>query len=191
MIYSQWILAQRDELHQNKQFICLLHVIFRLYRCYFHKPDLLTGASIYGTGRVFIYKGNINTSAQQSVCYCHINITVDDMFRLSRSHHQVHTRIHKTIQIYAYEWDPITFTNGSYTTHLFCRLQPAKRTPPNTSRSKNSNTQRTENKTTDVVIHQHSRRLLKMDILISETCWAHNKWNKITKDIKLVFHSTY
>ena len=29
---------------------------------------------------------------------------------------------------------------------------------------------RTENKTTDVVIHQHSRRLLKMDILMSETC---------------------
>ena len=56
-------------------------------------------------------------------------------------------------------------------------LQPAKRTPPNISRSKNSNTQRTENKTTDVVTHQHSRRLLKMDILMSETCWAHNKWN--------------
>jgi len=32
-----------------------------------------------------------------------------------------------------------------------------------------------QNKTTDVVIHQHSRKLLKMDILMSETCWAHNK----------------
>jgi len=61
----------------------------------------------------------------------------------------------------------------------FCRLQPAKRTPPNISRNKSSNTQRTENKTTDVVIHQHSRRLLKMDILMSETCWPHNKLNKI------------
>ena len=69
-------------------------------------------------------------------------------------------------------------------------LQPAKRTPPNISRSKNSNTQWTEKKTTDVVIHQHSRRLLKMDILMSETCWAHNKWNKIASDIKLVFHSS-
>ena len=69
-------------------------------------------------------------------------------------------------------------------------LQPAKRTPPNTSRTKSSNTQRTENKTTDVVNHQHSRKLLKMDILMSETCWAHNKWNKITSDIKLVFHSS-
>ena len=54
-----------------------------------------------------------------------------------------------------------------------------------------SNTQGTENKTTDVVIHQHSRKLLMMDILMSETCWAHNKWNKIASDIKLVFHSSY
>jgi len=46
------------------------------------------------------------------------------------------------------------------------------------------------NKTTDVVIHQHSRKLLKMDTLMSETCWAHNKGNKIASDIKLVFHSS-
>ena len=69
-------------------------------------------------------------------------------------------------------------------------LQPAKRTPPNTNRNQSSNTQRTEKKTTDVVIHQHSRRLLKMDILTSETCWAHNKLNKIASDIKLVFRSS-
>ena len=31
-------------------------------------------------------------------------------------------------------------------------------------------TKRTENKTTDVVIQQHSRKLLKMDILMFETC---------------------
>ena len=48
--------------------------------------------------------------------------------------------------------------------------QPAKRTPQKIARTKSSNTQRTENKTTDVVIHQHSRKLLKMDILMSETC---------------------
>ena len=53
----------------------------------------------------------------------------------------------------------------------------------------NSNTQRTENKTTDVVIQQHSRKLLMMDILMSETCWVHKKWNKIASDIKLVFYS--
>jgi len=29
-----------------------------------------------------------------------------------------------------------------------------------------------------------------MDILMSETCWAHNKWNKIASDIKLVFYSS-
>ena len=33
-----------------------------------------------------------------------------------------------------------------------------------------SNTQRTENKTTDVTIQQHSRKLLIIDILMSETC---------------------
>jgi hypothetical protein len=70
-------------------------------------------------------------------------------------------------------------------------LQPATRTPPNISRSKNCKTQRSENKTTDVVIHQQSRRLLKMDILMSETCWAHNNWNKITSDIKLVSFLNY
>jgi len=32
------------------------------------------------------------------------------------------------------------------------------------------NTQRTENKTTDMAIQQHSRKLLIMDILMSETC---------------------
>jgi hypothetical protein len=53
-----------------------------------------------------------------------------------------------------------------------------------------SNTQRTENKTTDVVNQQHSRNLLMLDILTSETCWAHKKWNKIASDIKLVFHSS-
>jgi hypothetical protein len=42
--------------------------------------------------------------------------------------------------------------------------------PPNTSRTKSANTQRTENKTTDVVIHQHSRKILMMDIVMSETC---------------------
>ena len=50
-----------------------------------------------------------------------------------------------------------------------------------------SNTQRTENKTADVVIQQHSRKLLMMDILMSETCWVHKKWNKTASDIKLVF----
>jgi len=53
-----------------------------------------------------------------------------------------------------------------------------------------ANTQRTENKTTDVVIQQQSRKLLMMDILISETCWAHKKWNKTASDIKLVFYSS-
>ena len=55
---------------------------------------------------------------------------------------------------------------------------------------RNSNTYRTKNNMTDVVIQQNSRKLLMMDILMSETCWAHKKWNKIASDIKLVFYSS-
>jgi len=61
-------------------------------------------------------------------------------------------------------------------------------TPTQTHR--NSNTHRTKNNTANVVIQQNSRKLLMMDILISETCWAHKKWKKITSDIKLVFYSS-
>ena len=53
-----------------------------------------------------------------------------------------------------------------------------------------SNTQRTETKATDAVSQQHSRKLLMMDILMSETCWAHKKWNITASDIKLVFYSS-
>ena len=55
---------------------------------------------------------------------------------------------------------------------------------------RNSNTHRTKNNTTNVVIQQISCKLLMMDILMSETCWAHKKWNKIASDIKLVFYSS-
>ena len=55
---------------------------------------------------------------------------------------------------------------------------------------RNSNTHRTKNNTTNVVLQQNSRRLLMMDILMSETCWAHKKWNKIASEIKLVFYSS-
>jgi len=41
-----------------------------------------------------------------------------------------------------------------------------------------------------VVIQQNSRKLLMVDILMSETFWAHKQWNKIANDIKLVFYSS-
>jgi len=55
---------------------------------------------------------------------------------------------------------------------------------------RNSNTHRTKNITTNVLIQQNSRKLLMMDILMSETYWVHKKWNKIAIDIKLVFYSS-
>jgi len=55
---------------------------------------------------------------------------------------------------------------------------------------RNSNTHRTKNNTTNAVIQQNSRKLLMMDILMSETCWAHKKWNKTASDFKFVFYSS-
>jgi len=55
---------------------------------------------------------------------------------------------------------------------------------------RNSNTHRTKNNTTNVLIQQNSCKLMMMDILMSETCWAHKKWNKIASDIKLIFYSS-
>ena len=55
---------------------------------------------------------------------------------------------------------------------------------------RNSNTHWTKNNTTYMVIQQNSRKLLMMDILMSETCWAYKKWNKIASDIMLVFYSS-
>ena len=46
------------------------------------------------------------------------------------------------------------------------------------------------NKITDVVIQHHSRRLLNMDILMFETCWANISEIKTTSDIKLLFNSS-
>jgi hypothetical protein len=44
-----------------------------------------------------------------------------------------------------------------------------------------------------VLTHGKQRLIFEewmMDILMSETCWAHKKENKIASDIKLVFHSS-
>ena len=42
--------------------------------------------------------------------------------------------------------------------------------------------------TTNVVIQQNSRKILMMDILVSEICWV--KWNKIASDIMLVYYAS-
>jgi len=64
--------------------------------------------------------------------------------------------------------------------------QPATRTP-----HRNTNTHRTKNNTTNVIIQENSPKLLMMDILMSETCWAHKKWNKNSKwhQVGLLFSS--
>jgi len=50
---------------------------------------------------------------------------------------------------------------------------PASAGSPDTTRAEphpNSNTQQAKNKTSNVEVQQHSRKLLKMDILLPETC---------------------
>jgi len=59
----------------------------------------------------------------------------------------------------------------------------------NPTTPKHQHTSNKEN-ATKVVIQQNSHKLLMMDILMSETCWAHKKWNKIASDIKLVSYSS-
>ena len=49
-----------------------------------------------------------------------------------------------------------------------------------TTTSKHQHTSKQEH-TTNVVIQQNSRKLLMMDIFMSETFWAHKKWNKNSK----------
>ena len=49
-------------------------------------------------------------------------------------------------------------------------LQPATRILLKTIRTKSPTRSETRIKTTNVVIQQHSRKLLMMDILMSETC---------------------
>ena len=41
-----------------------------------------------------------------------------------------------------------------------------------------------------LVLQASACKLLMMDILMSETCWAYKKWNKIASDVKLVFNSS-
>jgi len=67
-------------------------------------------------------------------------------------------------------------------------LEAAPRIPLQPNHTKSPTYIETKNNTINVVIQQNSRKLLMMDILMSEICWVHKKWNKITSDIKLLFY---
>ena len=55
---------------------------------------------------------------------------------------------------------------------------------------RNSNTHRNKNIRPMWWFNRKIRRFLMMHVLMSETCWAHKKWNKIPSDIKLVSYSS-
>jgi len=71
-----------------------------------------------------------------------------------------------------------------------CQASDCNTNTTPTQPHRNSNTLRSKNNTTNVVIQQNSHKLLMMDILMSETCWAHKKWNKVAGDIMLVIYSS-
>ena len=54
--------------------------------------------------------------------------------------------------------------------NLNCRSNNKRWTQIISESAANPNTQRSQNKATDVVNRQYSRRLLEMDILMFETC---------------------
>jgi len=88
---------------------------------------------------------------------------------------------------------PFSFTLNYYVVRFdmvwfCCEACNTDTTPSQPHR--NSNTHQTKNNMTNVVTQQNSRKLLMIGILMSETCWAHKKWNKIASDIKLVFYSS-
>ena len=88
---------------------------------------------------------------------------------------------------------PTSLTDTRSRAHFTPSLQQVEACNTDTTPTqphRNSNTHRTKNNTTYVVIQQNSRKLLMIDILVSEICWAHKKWNKIASDIKLVFYSS-
>ena len=124
------------------------------------------------------------------------------IFEASRSHSLIHTTVGRTTLD---EWsvlprDLYVTTHNPYNGQTPCPRRDSKPqslqteacntdTTP-THPHPNSNTHRTKNNTTTVVFQQNSRKLLMMDMLMSETCWVHKKWNKIASDIKLVFYSS-
>ena len=110
------------------------------------------------------------------------SLCVGDLVRLRLS----------TVRVAGWRWCHLLFYFTSYVLNMFRTLiypsSAARDCAVEPSPHQISSTQSTENKTTNVVIQQHSCTLLMMDILIPETCWAHKKWNKIASDIKLVFY---
>ena len=60
----------------------------------------------------------------------------------------------------------------------FSRHNPASAGSPDSTLAElhpNSNTQQSKNNTANVVVQQHGCKLLKMDILMPETCWVSKK----------------
>jgi len=95
-----------------------------------------------------------------------------------------------TFVVFCLVWCVLEFRCGCVGVVSVLQAEACKTDTTPTQLHRNSKTHRTKNNMFNVVIQQNSRKLLMMDILISETCWAHKNWNEIASNIKLVFYSS-
>ena len=114
-----------------------------------------------------------------------------------KAHSEVHLSedgvmesIHGTVYSLSVAESPRAMNSAYFRCKAFLQASACNTDTTPTQLHRNSNTHRTKNNTTNVVIQQNSRKLLMMAILMSETCSTHKKWNKIASDIKLVFYSS-
>ena len=90
-----------------------------------------------------------------------------------------------------FSWFDVCWSFGMFGLEWYpCCRQPATRIPLQPNHTESPTHTETKKNTTNMVIQQMSRKLLMMVILISETCWTHNKWNEIASDIKFVLYSS-
>ena len=150
------------------------------------KTNLMSLASACKTSTTQHQPHQISKTQRTEVCKSRIHITKYINNALITKQPMKNTT-HKRTQ-----WSQSVIDSGQYQLKYTYQLQQSDKTHTTIHRkfTLTLNHPSLQNKTTDAVIQQHSRKLLMMDILMSETCWAHKKWNKIASDIKLVFHSS-
>ena len=138
-------------------------------------------------GVVSVLQAEVQTSCASA---CNMDTTPTEPHRNSNTHRTKNNKTNVVIRLLEFRcgWVGVVSVLQAEV-QLVCASACHTDTTP-TQPHRNSNTHRTKNNRTNVVIQQNSRKLLMMDILMSETCWAHKKWNKIASDIKLVFYSS-
>ena len=125
-------------------------------------------------------------------CYISLYVLADNIYLLVENKRATWSQLLYSFSSYALNIfrTLIYLSSGAYDFLLNCfSLQHVYHSNPTTP--KHQHTSKQEH-TTNVVIQQNSRKLLMMDILMSETCWAHKKWIRNSKwhEVSLSFSTT-